>query len=141
MILRSIKNKYKSWSDRRFLKKHGCENWKQYQYLFDQRVDKRATNVRNYYFGYPHVYIFNRPHLIYEWDIWFNGENEVVGWVNQHCQNGFRFDALRVTPQQGIGLDGRSETNWFIDEMGGGDFIFVAFADSKDYTMFLLKWT
>lgn len=141
MLLQTIKNKYKSWSDRRFLKKHGCDNWNQFHYRNDPDVNYRATEVKQYYHGYPYVYRFERTHQIYDWDICYSGWDIVESQVKINCQGKFRFDALRVMPQNGIGIDGKVETVWFINEMGGGDYIYVAFKEPKDYTMFLLKWT
>jgi hypothetical protein len=29
---------------------------------------------------------------------------------------------------------------WHINELGGGDYIFIAFKDEVDFMMFMLKW-
>jgi hypothetical protein len=29
---------------------------------------------------------------------------------------------------------------WEINELGGGDYIFVAFKEQRDYTWFILRW-
>lgn len=141
MILNAIKAKYKSWSDHWFLKRHGCDSWKQYYHMYDPDVNYRANEVKLYYDGYPYVYQFDRNHQVYDWDIWYNGYGVLSEWAADNCSGKVRFDALRVLPQQGISLDGSSETVWFINELGGGDYIYVAFKNSRDYTMFLLKWT
>lgn len=141
MLIEFIKSKYNSWNERRFLKKHGCDNWKQYYHRYDSDVNHRATEIKQYFCGYEFVYRFDHGHQVYDWDIWYSGWGAVYDWAVDNCRGKFRFDALRVMPQNGIGLDGKAETVWFINELGGGDYIYVAFKDPKDYTMFLLKWT
>lgn len=139
-IISYLPCKWRNFRDNQFLKKHGCKTWKEYHYRNDPGVTYTATQVDHYYSGYPYIFRFERGHKIYDADIWYTGQGVVSDWINENCQGGFRFDALRVTKQQGIGIDGKSETVWFIDELGGGDYVYVAFKSQRDYAWFLLKW-
>lgn len=133
-------DRWKHYKDAWFLRKHGCKTWKEYHRNNDPDVCYRASQVKDYYFGYPYVHRFDHNHQIYDWDIFYSGWDIVETWTNANCQDKFRFDALRVMPQQGIGVDGQSETVWFINELGGGDYMYVAFKSQRDYTWFMLKW-
>lgn len=139
--IKYLSDKWQYFKDSRFLKKHGCTSWEQYNRIFDPDINIRATEVKDYYCGYPYLHRFaDRTHQIYDWDIWYSGWGIVESWAKTNCQDKFRFDALRVFPQNGIGLDGQSEKVWFINELGGGDYIYAAFKSQRDYTWFMLKW-
>jgi hypothetical protein len=135
-LVDKIKTRYKLWKDRRFLKKHGCETWKQYHYRNDPDVFYPATRIKDYYRGYPYVYcIENRDHEVYYWDLGLDGTFTVSKWCEENCKGKFRLDFHRAMNTPGTAYQ------WEINELGGGDYIFVAFKDPKDYTWFLIKWS
>ena len=47
-MLRFVKSIYKKWVDKRYLKKHNCESWEQYNHIYDPYIDHDAKNVRDY---------------------------------------------------------------------------------------------
>jgi hypothetical protein len=47
----------------------------------------------------------------------------------------FRSDILRVIKCPA------TANEWELNDIGGGDALFYAFKDSRDYTMFLLRWS
>ena len=55
MMLRFVKSIYKKWVDKRYLKKHNCESWEQYNHIYDPYIDHDAKNVRDYFFGYSSI--------------------------------------------------------------------------------------
>jgi hypothetical protein len=133
-IVDNIKTKYHSWQENRFLKKHGCESWKQYHRKYDSDFNIRASEIPWIYFGYPYVYCFeDRQHEVYYWDIAIDGAFIITEWCEENLKNKFRFDFHRVVKD--------THGNWVINELGGGDYIFAAFKDERDYTYFLLKWS
>jgi hypothetical protein len=141
-LLNYLRTKIKTWRDNRFLKKHGCETWEQYNYRFDPDVVKPATRVKDYYHGYPYFYCFeNHKHDVYHWDVGYDGMYILSQWIDANCKGKYRFDFLRVFQQTPIGLNGAESSEWHINELGGGDYIFVAFKEHRDYTWFMLRWS
>lgn len=131
-----LRNKIKTWQDNRFLKKNGCETWKQYHYRNDPDVFYPATRIKDYYHGYPYVYCFeNRQHEVYYWDLGIDGTYIVGNWCEENCKDKFRLDFHRAMNAPGTAWE------WHINELGGGDYIFAAFKDPKDYTWFLMRWS
>lgn len=140
-LLTYLRTKIKTWQDNRFLRKHGCDNWKDYNYRFDPDVFKPANRVNDYYHGYTHFYCFeNHKHEVYDWDLHTDGIWKLSQWAEKNCRGKFRFDFLRVYQQTPIGLNGAEKSEWWINELGGQDFIFVAFKEERDYTWFMLRW-
>ena len=126
---------YRKWSENRFLKKHKCETWEDYNRKYDPDVYHLALEIKNFYHGYPHVYCFdNHNHSIYDWDIAYDGVYVATNWCKQNLKHKFRFDFHRVWRSSATGNE------WSINDIGGGDHIFFACKDSTDYMMFLLKW-
>jgi hypothetical protein len=135
-LVETIKGKYNAWKDRRFLRKHGCENWKQYHYRFDPDIWKVATEIKNYYRGYPYIYCFeNHNHDVYYWDPAVDGMYVLTEWCKKNCKDKFRFDFHRAMNAPGTAWE------WHINELGGGDYIFAAFKDKRDFNWFLLRWS
>jgi hypothetical protein len=135
-MLEAFKEYFRKWRERRFLKKHGCKKWEEYNRIYDPDYDIRATNIKSFYHGYPYVYCFeNHNHSIYDWGLGYDGSYVVNKWCRENLDDKFRFDFLRV-------LKASSTANqWEINELGGGDYIFFACKNPKDYTIFLLKWS
>lgn len=126
---------YRKWNEQRFLKKHGCETWQEYNRKYDPDYNTRASKIKDVYYGYPYVHCFeNRNHCIYDWDIHIDGTYIITKWCEENLKNKFRFDFQRVFRASS------TDNEWELNEIGGGDYIFVAFKDQKDYTYFLLKW-
>jgi hypothetical protein len=135
-MLTTIKTRYKEWKDLCFLKKHGCENWEQYHYRFDPDIHKVATRIQDFYQGYPYVYCFeNHNHDVYYWDVAVDGIYVLSKWCKKNCKDKFRFDFHRAMNAPATAYE------WEINELAGGDYIFVAFKDPKDYTWFLMRWS
>ena len=132
-IFANIHNCFKLWRDRRFLRRHGCETWREYDIRYDTDVNRSASRVREFYHGYPYVYCFeNRDHPVYYWDIAVDGAYILNNWCENTCVDKYRLDFHRVY---------RNYWNeWEINEIGGGDYIFAAFKNERDYLLFSLKW-
>ncbi len=108
MILNAIKAKYKSWSDHWFLKRHGCDSWKQYYHMYDPDVNYRANEVKLYYDGYPYVYQFDRrsgrrirafklPDMFAATSLSAMGDTEIAGnTVGRIANKGM--EGLAITP-------------------------------------------
>jgi hypothetical protein len=132
-FIKVIKEWYQAWRDRRFLKKHCCNNWEQYLRQTDPDVFYPATRIRDFYHGYPYVYCFeNRSHQIYQWDLGFDGSAEIVDWTKFYCQGKVRFDGFRCVKD--------SQGDWCTNELGGGDYYFAAFKKELDMFNFILRW-
>jgi hypothetical protein len=135
-ILTTIKEKYHAWKDRRFLKRHGVETWAQYNRQYDPDINWRATRVNDFYHGYPYVYCFeNREHEVYYWDLAVDGTYVVDNWCKENCKDKFRLDCHRVIKYPS------TANRWEFNDLGGGDYIFAAFKNPKDYTWFVLRWS
>ena len=133
-LIKPLKDRYRGWSDARFLKKHGCESWAQYHRKYDPDFNIRATEIPRIYFGYPYVYCFeDRQHEIYYWDMAIDGTYRITKWCEENLKHKFRFDFHRIVKA--------TNGNCITNELGGGDYIFAAFKDQRDYAHFLLRWS
>ena len=133
--LNYLRTKIKTWKDQRFLKRHCCDTWSQYNHRYDPDVVWRAVEIRNFYQGYPYVYCFeNHNHDIYSWDLGYDGSFVVRRWCDENCKGKFRFDMHRAINYPSTG------NQWTINEIGGLDYIFFACQDEQDFLMFNLRW-
>lgn len=147
-MIEQIVSRYKAWKDRRYLKKHGCENWTQYHRRFDPYCNVRAEKVVDYYHGYRYITrIENNNHYCYKLVADYGpggrryGYEDMIKWCEENCQGHYRFDFLRVFSQTPIGLNGVEEPEWYINEIGGSDYMFFAFQNEDDTMMFGLRWS
>lgn len=109
-------------------------DWEHYRRQYDADHNYRASRVKDYFHGYPYVYVFeNHNHDIYYWDIAVDGIYVASQWCEKNCKDKYRFDFLRV--YQNYWGD------WEINEIGGGDYIFAAFKNERDYMLFMLRWS
>ena len=141
-MFETIKARYKSFKEQRFLKRHGCETRKEYNRMYDPDYNIRATRIVDIYHGYPHVYCFeNRKNfaytLLYDWGPggFRHGFDDIIDWCEENLRDKFRMDSHRVIKYPS------TANQWEVNELGGGDYIFAAFKDPKDYTHFLLRWS
>jgi hypothetical protein len=129
-------DKYRKWSEKRFLLKHGCATREQYELKYDPDVFRPASRIKSFYHGYTHVYCFeDQRHEIYWWDLGYDGTFVVDKWCRENLVGKYRFDFHRVA------RSAASDNEWEVNELGGGDYIFFACQDPKDYTLFLLRWS
>ena len=127
---------YRNWSEKKFLKKHGCENWEQYNHRYDPDIIRNATWLKDFYHGYPYIYCFeNHKHDIYIWDLGYDGTFVVDKWCKENLKGKFRLDFHRAMKAPSTAYE------WEINELGGGDYVFFACKDPRDYTWFLLRWS
>jgi len=140
MMFKTIRQRYQEWQERRFLRRHGCDNRAQYERMYDPDYNSRATCTRDYYHGYPYVHCFeDYGHYIYQIGVVY-GHTEIRRWAQENCQDKVRFDFLRVCQQHAIGLNGRADPEWHINGVGDRDMIFVAFKSEQDFAFFMLRW-
>jgi hypothetical protein len=129
-----LKQKYLDWKEQIFLKSHGFKTRAQYERFYDPDYNIRATRIKDYYHGYPYVYRFDdRDHTIYFWDLGYDGRYVINKWCQENLKDKFRFDFLRVWKEH-------YTQEWEINSLGGGDYIFIAFKDEKDFMWFKLRW-
>lgn len=135
-LLTYLRTKIKSWKDNRFLRKHGCDSWEQYNYRFDPDIFKPATRIKDFYHGYPYFYCFeDHKHDVYHWDVGYDGIYVLSQWIDANCKGKYRFDFHRAINEPS------TAHQWSINELGGGDYIFVAFKEERDFNWFLLRWS
>jgi hypothetical protein len=133
-IIEKVKQKYLDWREKRFLKSQGFSNRAQYERFYDPDYNPRASKIKDYYHGYPYVYRFDdRNHTVYFYDIWYHGDFVINKWCKESLKDKFRMDFLRV-------LRNDYTNEWEVNEIGGGDYIFIAFKDEKDFMWFKLRW-
>jgi hypothetical protein len=129
----------KEYRDQRFLEKLYCKDWEEYRVYYDVDICRDATNTINYYKGYGYIHcIENIEHQAYDWHN--NKIKEITSWCEENLQEKFRFDYHRVSKKLGKGKEGNIQPIWEFDELYGNDYIFAAFKNPKDYTLFLLVW-
>jgi len=134
-MIKYLKQKYVDLKEYRFLKAHGCETRAQYERWYDPDYNLIACRVKDYYHGYPYIYRFdNREHTIYFWDLGYNGHYVINKWCKENLKDKFRMDFLRV-------FQDSYTQEWHINEIGGDDYIFIAFKDERDMVWFTLRWS
>lgn len=141
-IISALSGKYKRWKDARFLKKHGCSSWNEYNHIYDTDVFRSASRVTDYYMGYKYVHCFdNRDNyaykLLYDYGPggYRYGYHDIVDWCKENTKHKHRSDILRAMKEP------CTANQWEINELGGGDYLFFAFQNEKEYTWFLLRWS
>jgi len=130
------------YQHQQYLKKMGWTE-EAYKRQTDPDVTKTADRVSYFYHGYPHVYVYTTSNVdpFTRYEIWSNAYSEMTKWCDKHCRGKTRNDIMRVYEQTAIDINGDTHKDWFINDIGGQDALFFAFQDSKDYSMFLLKWS
>jgi len=127
---------YQDWREQRFLRKHGCRNREEYNLKYDSLHNPIATRLVDFYHGYKYIYCFeNHKHQIYYWDLAYVGSYNVTKWCRKNLSGKWRFDVHRAIKYPSTGNE------WEINELGGGDYIFAAFTDERDYMLFTLRWS
>ena len=126
----------------RKLKKSGYKSWEHYRRWNDPDTLCRATRVKDFYHGYKYVHCFeDRNHYAYELLYDYGpggikyGDDEIVEWLDKNAKFTSRIDMHRVIKCPA------TADQWEFNDLGGGDYIFVAFKEEKDYMMFLLRWS
>lgn len=134
LTLRRIKAYIRLIKAKRFLKKHHCRNWRQYKKRYDPLVNYRASTIDNYYRGYRHVHaITDSKHYAYKRVSRSTyGIDDIFEWCEWNSRGEWRQDWHRVVKD--------SNGKWVANEIGGGDTPFFAFTDSRDATLFVLRW-
>lgn len=130
-----LRTKIKALRDSWFLKKHHCDSWEQYNRHYDSDINWRSSRVRDFYHGYPFFYCFeNRQHDIYSWDLGYDGCYVVNLWCKEHCSDKYRTDMFRVIKCPA------TSNQWVMNDLGGSDYMFIAFKNEHDAFKFMLKW-
>jgi len=154
--LRRLRAYYRYLRAARKLKRSGCRSWAHYRHCNDSDVCRWANNINTYYYGYKRIHAFNDySHNIYkeEYDYGPGGVRYRYDTMREWCEQNLRFkwrmDYHRVIPEQRlVRIDASyqhvkmedSEHDYVFNDLGGGDIVFVAFKDDRDYSHFMLKW-
>jgi len=155
-MIRRIKARIRKYKSDRFLKKHNCETWRQYNRLYDPDYNKDATKVTNYYKGYKYIHVFeDTKHYAYQTIYDYgpaghrDGYFDILEWAEKNCKGKYRADMHRA-----IHID-RPNREWLIFNGSMIDYnshfvyapqninihyLFFAFKDEQDYTWFKLRW-
>ena len=141
-LIRRIRAWFRKKRAERKLEKSGYKTWYVYRRMRDPDVVYYASRVKDFYQGYKFVYcIENRNHYAYELLYDYGpggiryGNDDMYDWLDQKARFKSRMDMHRVIRYPS------TANEWEFNDIGGGDYIFVAFKDEKDYMMFLLRWS
>ena len=134
-VTESLKGRWDFYRHAAYLKKRGWTE-EDYQNYEDPDRNIRAIRIKDYYFGYPYTHAFTSTRTLpwIAFENWMDCYEEMNRWCKVNCRGKFRSDILRVMKEPSTGNE------WEINDMGGGDALFYAFKDSRDYTMFCLRW-
>jgi hypothetical protein len=130
----TLSKKYHEKKRKRFLKKNGCESEEEYARRFDPDVIYRATQITNWYEGYPYVRTFEDPlgDIWTKYGDWLQALDEMDNWCKENIKHKYRYDVHRVI---------KTEYNGYcLNDIGGLDYVFFAFKDEKDFMWFALRW-
>jgi len=140
-LFNSLRDKWDAHLHQRYLQRMG---WTQetYERRNDPRCNIRASITKDYYHGYPYVHIYHttRGEPWTRYSDWLEGLEQMRSWCRENCQGHWRDDILRVYQRHTIAWDSSTEQEWHINDVGGGDALFIAFDNEVDFTLFLLKW-
>lgn len=125
-----IQTRYREWQERRFLRRHGVGSRADYEYIYDPRINWSASCVRDFYHGYAQVARVDNVCLGFHSHR--RRRADIAAWCRENCQGHVRVDMLRASHIHG---------EWQLDELGGGDYYFVAFERDDDHTLFALRWS
>lgn len=141
-VLTKVYCRYLLWKDNRFLKKHGCVNWKEYNHRFDPDINCSASAIESYYMNYPYVYVIKdpTPEAFQKYDDWLEGYVKLKNWCDNNCAGKWRSDVHRVYPNNFF-TGTHTAKEYVMNDIGGYDFIFFAFKNEKDYLWFTMRWT
>jgi hypothetical protein len=131
MILSFIRSRYKRWVDKRYLKKHNCTSWEQYNHTYDTCRDKSAANLIDYYFGYKSIVPTAPPPY------------ELVSWCKEHCTDDFRLDHIKgsfINSRFVISHISEFVPTTHINWHSIPSEVFIAFKSEKDALLFKLRW-
>lgn len=141
-FIRRIKAFIRKYKAERKLEKSGYKSWDVYRRMRDPDVVYYANRVKDFYQGYKFVHcIENRNHYAYELLYDYGpggiryGADDIYDWMDKTARFKSRMDMHRVIRYPS------TANEWEFNDMGGGDYIFVAFKDEKDYMLFLLRWS
>ena len=131
-VAEAMKDRWDFYQHRAYLKNRGWTE-EEFQYYEDPRRNIRANYIKDYYHGYPywHSYQSSRCEPFTRYHTWMDAYQAIKEWCGTNCQGRWRHDILRAEKYNG---------EWQINEMGG-DALFFAFENERDFTMFVLKWT
>lgn len=132
-VAEEMKSRWDFYRHAAYLKKRG---WTEADFHQNEDPDhnKRADAIKDYYHGYKHYHVWQstRGDPWIKFNGWTDCYQEINKWCTANCKDKWRHDILRVYAT--------ASGEWYLNEIGGGDCLFYAFKDPKDYTMFLLKW-
>jgi len=143
MILDFIRSRYKRWVDKRYLKKHNCTSWEQYNHVYDTCRDKSAPNLVDYYFGYKSI-VHVRWAVITNFPSWYHPfastPYELTDWCKEHCTDEFRLDRIH-----GKFINSKFVISTDVDAVAIAlhntyPEVFMAFKSEKDALLFKLRW-
>ena len=127
-FLEALESRWRGKREKRFLAEYGCETWEQYHRKYDPDFSYMSTKIKSIYHGYAHIVIPDERK--YRWDEY----DTIVDWCKERCVGKWRSDVHRVIYDKWNG-------GWELNGIGGSDYMFFAFKDPKDATLFLLRWS
>lgn len=137
-----IKARIRKWKAERKLKRSGYTSWEQYRRNRDPDLWPVASRVKDFYRGYPYVYCFeDRNHYAYELLYDYGpggiryGNDDIYDWLDKNAMFTSRLDVHRVIKYPS------TSNQWEFNDLGGGDYVFAAFKNERDYVHFLLRWS
>jgi len=136
-----LRARFRKWKAERKLKKSGYKSWEHYRRNNDPNVSWRSTKVKDFYYGYKYVYCFeDRNHYAYELLYDYGpggiryGNDDIYDWMDQNARFTSRLDVFRVIKYPS------TSNEWEMNDLGGGDYIFAAFKNEREYLHFMLRW-
>jgi hypothetical protein len=131
-VTAELKGRWDFYRHAAYLKKQGWTE-DQYQDYNDPDRNDRASQIEDYYHGYPYFTVFesSRGDPWTRFPTWIEGYDAIQSWCKENCENKFRSDIHRVIKDY--------QDNWSLNDIGG-DALFFAFKSREDLFMFKLKW-
>lgn len=129
MMISTIINIYKSWKEKRFFKKHGVENWQQFNRKYDCDFNPVSKTIKGLFHGYHSFYLVETHYVV---DLFgpMPSSQHISEWCEENCIGKYRIQEVETW-----GYDDMKMYSKYPGEIE----LFVAFKEQDDainYAMF-----
>lgn len=131
--LNKLVDKYRSWKEQRFFKKHKVTNWQEYDLKYDPDFNKDGYYLKKIFHGYKVVILVSSPTMIVKG---FFGPfilcSPINDWCVENCKEKFRIQLMSLTELK--------KDEIVCNGVYGFEELVIAFKSVDDATLFLLTY-
>lgn len=132
-FLKNIIEKYNSWKEQRFFKKHGVNNWEHYNLKYDKDFKNTAYKIKEMFHGYNTVIIIPYPVMVSDFFGTTIYTSDVNNWCKQNCIGKYRIQLLSLCKDVTTG-------ELFYGSPQGLEEMLIAFKEKDDAASFIMLY-